>query len=213
MTEGPWQASATVANADRMVAPAARRNRGPIAEILARELPRTGLVLEIASGTGEHALHFAGVFPGWHWQPTDADPLSLRSIAAWRAVAGSDNLHDPLALDVCADDWPVARADAMLCANMVHISPWAATVGLFRGAARVLEPGAPLILYGPFFRADAPTAHSNLAFDRDLRTRNPAWGIRDVADIDAAAAQCGLVRTALDTMPANNLCLTYRWRG
>lgn len=194
----------------RRHAPATARNRGPIAAVLRAELPSSGLVLEVASGTGEHSAYFAPLFPALEWQPSDPDPLSLDSIEGWRASAGCANIRPPIALDASAPEWPVASAQAMLCINMVHISPWAATVGLFDGAARLLPPDGPLILYGPFLRAGVETAPSNRAFDADLRLRNPAWGIRAVEALDAAAAERGLARTALHQMPANNLMLVYR---
>ena len=194
----------------RLYAPATARNREPIAAVLKAELPISGLVLEVASGTGEHSAHFAPLFPALDWQPSDPDPASLDSIAAWRASVHCANIRPPIALDASAPVWPVTRADAILCVNMVHISPWAATVGLLDVAARLLPPGGPLILYGPFLRAGIETAPSNRAFDADLRLRNPAWGIRGVEAVDAAAAERGLDRTALHQMPANNLMLVYR---
>lgn len=191
-------------------APATARNSVPIADVLAAELPGEGTVLEIASGTGEHAVFLAGRFPALDWQPTDPDPGALASIAAWRDEAGPANLLAPMALDASAPDWPVRRAGAVLCINMIHISPWAASEGLFAGAARVLPQGAPLILYGPFLEAEVTTAPSNLAFDESLRARDPRWGVRDIAAMDALGAAHGLARTARFTMPANNLILVYR---
>lgn len=193
-------------------APATARNRAPIAEVLRTTLPPSGLVLEIASGSGEHAVHFARAFPGLRWQPSDPDPAALASIAAWRAEAGLANLAAPLLLDAAAALWPVERADAIVCINMAHISPWAATQGLMAGAGRLLDAGAPLYLYGPWLRAGAPTAPSNEAFDASLRARDPAWGLRDVDAATAEAERHGLVLDQVIEMPANNLSLIYRRR-
>lgn len=191
-------------------APATSRNGGPLGDVLAQELPGRGLVLEIASGSGEHALLFANRFAGLEWQPSDSEPASLDSIAAWREENGPANLRAPLRLDAAADEWPIDAADAVLCVNMVHIAPWAAAEGLFAGAARVLPGGAPLILYGPFLEQDVETAPSNLAFDADLRRRDPRWGLRDLAQVDRLARARGFARTARQAMPANNLTLVYR---
>ena len=191
-------------------APATGRNREPIAAVLTEELPETGLVLEVASGSGEHAVHFARTYPRLEWQPSDPDPHALESIAAWRDEAELDNLRAPVLLDASASDWPLRRADAVLCINMVHISPVAATEGLVAGAAQLLTPGAPLILYGPYFDAEVETAPSNLAFDLDLKARNPEWGLRSVEWLDALAAAHGFARTRRVVMPANNLTLVYR---
>lgn len=198
------------AAAEKRHAPATLRNRDAIADVLADWLPATGTVLEVASGSGEHIVHFAAAFPYLDWQPSDPDPAGLASIAAWRAEAGLANIARPLALDVAADCWPVDRAEAILCINMVHISPWAATLGLFAGASRLLAASAPLILYGPYIEADVPTAESNLAFDGNLRARDPAWGLRDTRAVKAAAADAGLIFTERRPMPANNLMLLFR---
>jgi SAM-dependent methyltransferase len=173
-------------------------------------LPATGLVLEVASGTGEHAVFLARRFPQLQWQPSDADPAALASISAWREAVGSENLLPPLVLDASAPEWPLAQADAVVCINMVHISPWAATEGLLSGAGRLLATGAPLILYGPFRERDVPTAPSNEAFDQSLTARDPAWGLRLAEDVDAAAQRYALARAARHAMPANNLMLVYR---
>jgi SAM-dependent methyltransferase len=191
-------------------APAAERNREPIAAVLRDLLPAAGLVLEVASGTGEHAVHFARAFPALAWQPSDPDEEARASIAAWQEQEGIANLLPPLRLDASAETWPIDRADAIVCINMIHISPWAATEGLMRGAARLLAPGAPLILYGPYRRAEVATAPSNEDFDRSLRTRNPAWGLRNVADVKAEAEGRGLRFERLVEMPANNLILVFR---
>ena len=191
----------------RRSAPAALRNREPIAAVLADWLPPAGLVLEIASGTGEHAVYFAERFPALEWQPSDLHPDALESIRAWQA--GQPNVREPVVLDAASDDWPVDRADAVLSINMVHISPWAAALGLIAGAARVLPPGAPLILYGPWLDDAIPTVASNLAFDADLKARDPAWGLRRVEDFaDAARGRFELIETR--AMPANNLMLLLR---
>lgn len=194
-------------------APATQRNREPIAAVLAEELPGRGLVLEVASGTGEHAVFFARTFPQVEWQPSDPDPEALASIAAYAQEAGLPNLRPALRLDAAAAEWPVMRADAVVCINMVHISPWEASEGLFAGAQRLLADGAPLVLYGPFLEAEVQTAPSNLAFDESLKARDPRWGLREVAEIDALAARCGFARTRRVAMPANNLMLVYRPRG
>jgi hypothetical protein len=189
-------------------APAAGRNAGPIGDVLVDWLPDHGLVLEIASGTGEHALAFARRFPALSWQPSDPDPQALASIAAW-AEEGPPNLEPPVQLDVRADDWPIERADAILCINMVHIAPWEAALGLLDGAARLLGVGAPLILYGPWVEADAPTAPSNQAFDRSLRDRDPRWGLRLVEDFAEEAGRRGLRLAERQPMPSNNLMLRF----
>ena len=193
-------------------APAAGRNREPIAAVLTEELPETGLVLEVASGSGEHAVHFARTYSRLDWQPSDPDPEALASIAAWSDEAGLANLREPILIDASAGDWPMSQADAVLCINMVHISPVAATEGLVAGAARLLAAGAPFILYGPYLEADVETAPSNLAFDLDLKARNPEWGLRSVEWLDALAAAHGFARTRRVAMPANNLTLVYRKR-
>ena len=208
MTPQPWMPG-DGGSADKRHAPATLRNRDAIAAVLADWLPPSGTVLEVASGSGEHVVHFAAAFPHLHWQPSDPDPAGLTSIAAWRAEAGLANVAPPVALDAAASDWPVERADAILCINMVHISPWEATLGLFAGAARLLAPGAPLILYGPYLEDGVETASSNLAFDRSLKERNPEWGLRNAADVDEVAAEFGFERTRRVEMPANNLTLVY----
>ena len=189
-------------------APAAARNVSPIGDVLERWLPPNGLVLEIASGTGEHALAFARRFPRLEWQPSDPDPEALTSIDAW-AEEGPPNLRPPLQLDVCAANWPLDHADAILCINMVHIAPWDAALGLLDGAARLLGEGAPLILYGPWRQASVPTAPSNEAFDLSLRERDSRWGLRLVEDFAAEAAQRGLQLAERQAMPSNNLMLRF----
>ena len=194
-------------------APAAERNREPIREVLARQLPAEGTVLEIASGSGQHAAHFAAAFPALIWQPSDASDVARASIAAWCAEAQLANLRAPIALDVAVDvaaaSWPIERADAIVCINLVHIAPWQAALGLFDGAARLLAPGALLYLYGPY-RFGGATAPSNEEFDRWLRERDPAWGVRDVDELTAAAGRHGFALREVIAMPANNHSLVFR---
>lgn len=194
----------------RRTAPHVARNAVPILEVLRDVLPAEGLVLEIASGSGEHVLAFACGFPNLTWQPSDPDPVALASIAAWRAAEGVPNLLAPLRLDASAPDWPLERAGAILCINMVHISPWSATLGLLDGAARLLAPGAPLYLYGAYRRDGVPTAPSNEAFDRSLRERNPDWGVRRLEDVTAEAERRSLALDRVVEMPANNLSVIFR---
>jgi len=189
-------------------APAADRNREPIISVLRATLPARGLVLEIASGTGQHAVAFAASLPGLEWQPSDADGDALASIAAWRDDAHLPNLHAPLRLDV-EEPWPVAAADAVVWINMVHIAPWSAALALIAGAARVLPAGGVLVTYGPYRFAGTFTAPSNQAFDRSLRDRDPRWGVRDVVELEAAARAAGLGLAAILAMPANNHVLVF----
>ncbi|OYY89771.1 MAG: SAM-dependent methyltransferase [Sphingomonas sp. 28-66-16] len=205
----PWM-PADAPGEVRKHAPATLRNRDAIAGMLVEILPVTGLVLEIASGSGEHCAFFAQAMCGHDWQPSDPDPTALASIAAW--TAGIGNVRPPLAIDAAAEDWPIDRADAALCINMAHISPWSASLGLMAGAARILAQGGPLILYGPYRRQGVPTAPSNEAFDESLRARDPAWGLRSVEAMTRAAAAQGLAFDRLVEMPANNLMLVYRRR-
>ena len=197
----------------RRHAPATARNRDPILAVLRRHLPESGLLLEVSAGTGEHAVHFAAAFPGLVWQPTDPDPGARASIAAWARESKLNNLRPPLALDAAAEDWPVARADAVLCINMIHIAPWSAGLGLLRGAARILPPGGPLILYGPYRRDGAHTAPSNAAFDAGLRAQDPSWGVRDLESVAAEAAAAGFGPPEVVEMPANNLMPIFRRAG
>ena len=194
-------------------APSAERNHEPLLSVLRELLPPGGTVLEVASGTGQHAVFFARAFPGLVWQPTDADPIARASIEAWRREEGLPNVRPPLALDASAPPWPVESADAVVCINMVHISPWEACRGLMRGAARVLPPGGPLILYGAYFIEGRPTAPSNLAFDASLRERNPAWGVRELGAVTAEARAQGLERDQVIDMPSNNFTVVFRRRG
>lgn len=194
----------------RRSAPAALRNREPIGEVLGEWLPESGLVLEIASGTGEHAVFFAERFPNLEWQPSDLHPDALTSIEAWRESSGVANVRAPLRIDASSPDWPVEHADAVLSINMVHISPWVSALGLLNGAARILPPSGPLILYGPWLKADIETAPSNVAFDTDLKSRDPEWGLRSVGEFAAAAEERGLGVEETRSMPANNVMLLLR---
>lgn len=194
----------------RRSAPAALRNRGPIAEVLADWLPESGTVLEVASGTGEHAVLFAERFPNLTWQPSETHPGALASIKAWLEEASLPNLRPPVVVDASTSEWSLERADAVLNINMVHISPWGAALGLLAGGARVLPAGGPLILYGPWLKADIETMPSNLEFDAELKRRDPEWGLRWVEDFVAAAAQKGLKMEETRLMPANNLMLLFR---
>lgn len=178
--------------------------------MLEAELPANGLVLEIASGTGEHAVFMARRFPALDWQPSDVEPAALSSIDAWATEAALGNLRPTITLNASSEQWPLDTANALVCINMIHISPWCATEGLFAGAGRLLGPGAPLVLYGPFIETSVETAPSNLAFDADLRRRNAEWGLRELEVLDKLAADEGFVRTARHAMPANNLALVYR---
>lgn len=193
-------------------APAAARNVGPIGDVLQEWLPSSGIVLEIASGTGQHALEFARRFPNLVWQPSDPDPEALASIAAW-SVDGPDNLRPPFWLDVRESNWPIDRADAILCINMVHISPWSTSHGLLDGADRVLTADGSLILYGPWLEQEVEAAPSNLAFDQSLRDRNPEWGLRLKQDFEAEATLRGFVLTGRRDMPSNNIMLRFERKG
>lgn len=223
------------ASGARRSAPAALRNREPIAEVLEDWLPASGLVLEIASGSGEHGAYFAERFRALEWQPSDIHPDALSSIAAWRDESGLPNLKAPIAIDAASSDWPIDRAqavlsikipsdscdgsevaensaffDAVLNLNMVHISPWNAALGLISGAARILKRGGALIVYGPWLQSGVETAPSNLAFDQQLRQRDAEWGLRRVEDFEAAASERGFRLEQTRAMPANNLMLLFR---
>jgi SAM-dependent methyltransferase len=186
------------------------RNREPILEVLRARLPSDSSVLEIASGAGQHAAFFAHAMPHVRWRPSDPDAGARASIGAWRAAADLPNLDAPIALDA-ADPatWPSAPADAVVCINMIHISPWTAAEGLMAGAGRLLPTGGRLFVYGPFLEADVPTAPSNLAFDESLRARNPAWGLRRLDDVVALAGLHALRLAERIAMPANNLTLVF----
>lgn len=191
--------------------PAVARNTGPILEVLRAHLPARGEVLEIAAGSGEHAVAFAGALPGLDWTPSDPSSQARASIGAWAAAADLPNLRPPLALDVLdPSTWPDGPVQAVVCINMIHISPWAATEALMALAGRMLPPGGLLALYGPYREAEVPLAPSNAAFDESLKSRDPDWGLRDRDAVAAAAKAQGLALTLRVAMPANNLMLLFR---
>ena len=201
-------------NDNRLYAPAAARNRDAIGQVF-QELPltnapATGLALEIASGTGEHTVHLAGLFPGLTWQPTDIEPEYLASIDAHREMEALENIRPARRLDVLEEDWPVDRVDLIFNANMIHISPWACCVGLMAGAGRHLVSGGLLVMYGPYKRDGAHTAASNQSFDDSLRQRNPDWGVRNLEDVVTIAETNGLALETVIAMPANNFSVIYR---
>jgi SAM-dependent methyltransferase len=214
-----WKCTVTSNNADipdtlRRVAPAAERNRGPILDVLSRVLPKAGVVLEIASGTGQHAVHFAAALPGITWQPSDPDAASRASIDAWRQHVLLDNLNAPIALDVRSAPWPVPDSlAAIVCINMIHIAPWEAAEALFQGAGEHLAGAGVLFLYGPYKRGGAHTAPSNEAFDDQLRATHPAWGIRNMEDVVELGRKANLWMEEAVPMPANNFCLIFRRTG
>ncbi|MBU8873722.1 DUF938 domain-containing protein [Reyranella sp. MMS21-HV4-11] len=191
-------------------APAAARNRQPILEVLQPRLPEKGLVLEIASGTGEHVVHYAAARPDLTFQPSDPDADSRASVDDWVRTLGLTNVRPALEIDVTRSTWPVEQANAVLCCNMIHIAPWEAAVGLITGAARLLPPGGLLFTYGPYRRGGRHTAPSNEAFDADLRRRNPAWGVRDLETVIELARGAGLSAPEIVEMPANNLSLLFK---
>jgi SAM-dependent methyltransferase len=196
---------------DRRVAPAAARNRDAILDVLARALPKTGIVLEIASGTGQHAVHFAAALPAITWLPSDPDAASRASIDAWRKHTPLANLNAPVALDVCISPWPVPDSlAAIVCINMIHIAPWAAAEALFRGAGERLTNEGVLFLYGPYKRGGAHTAPTNEAFDSQLRATNADWGVRNMEDVVELARQSGLSMEEAVPMPANNFSLIFK---
>ena len=194
----------------RQHAPATQRNRDAILAVLRAILPSAGLVLEVASGSGEHVIHFARHLPDLTFQPTDPTVESLRSVAAWVASGNVPNVLPPFWLETLAQPWPVAAVDAVICINMIHIAPWAAAEGLMTGAASVLAPGAPLYLYGPYQRDGRHTSESNRDFDRQLQERNPAWGVRDLDLVADLARAAGFSTPAVTAMPANNLSVVFR---
>jgi hypothetical protein len=202
----------------RLHAPATQRNREPILAVLRRVLPASGVVLEVASGTGEHAVWFAEQLPGLSFQPSDPSPTQRASIAAWIASRGLANLRAPLALDVTRAGWERSAGvprdlAAILCINLIHIAPWEAALGLLRGAGMALAPGRPVYLYGPYRRGGAHTAPSNQAFDASLRAQDPAWGVRDLDEVAAAAEAAGFALEEIVEMPANNLSVILRRSG
>ena len=194
----------------RMFHPHVERNREPILAVLKRLLPARALVLEMASGSGQHAAYFAKALPGASWLPSDIDPKALASIAAFRAEAKLRNLMAPVRLDATADTWPVTRANAIVCCNMIHIAPWVACRGLIAGASRVLLAGGFLFIYGPFKIDGHHTARSNQDFDAWLRGQNPEWGIRDLGEVRTLANEYGLTLAETVPMPANNLSVIFR---
>lgn len=196
--------------AEGLQSPAAERNKEPILEVLRRVLPATGTVLEIASGTGQHIVHFARGVPGLTWQPSEPDSDLRAAIAARVAAAGLPNLRAPLALDVCAARWPIEQAAAVVCINLIHIAPWAVAEALLARAGELLAAGAVLVLYGPYLRGGMHTAPSNAAFDASLRRRDPQWGVRDLDSVTAAAAANGFELREIVAMPANNLTVTFQ---
>ena len=193
----------------RQYAPATVRNRDFILDVLRDVLPTTGVILEIASGSGEHVVHFARNFPSVVFQPSDPESDALRSISAWTKAPNATNVRAPLVLDASQSIWPIASADGIICINMVHISPWDTTLGLMRGAAAILPPTAPFYLYGPYKRKGFTTALSNQAFDRSLREHNPAWGLRDLEAVAAIAQSVGFSVPTITEMPANNLSVVF----
>jgi hypothetical protein len=197
-------------NDRRLQYPATERNRDVILDVLRGALPATGLVLEIASGSGEHIVHFARAFPNLTFQPSDPEDAALQSIRGWTQDTGAANVLPPVMLDAASDRWPLNSADAILCINMIHISPWRATEGLFHGASKLLREGSPLYLYGPYRRTDVVTAPSNEAFDASLKARNPEWGLRDLEVVAALARTEGFSAPAITEMPANNLSVVFR---
>lgn len=197
---------------DRLVSPSAERNKGPLADLLKRLLPDHGLILEVSSGTGQHIVHFARQMPYLHWQPTERDDESLKSIAGWRAAEALPNIGEPLRLDVVDQPWPISSAAAVICLNMIHIAPWSAAEALIRGAEATVVPGGILFLYGPFRRDGQHTALSNEAFDRELRAKNPDWGVRDLEIVARCAERHGFEAPETYDMPANNLSVVFRRR-
>lgn len=190
--------------------PATKKNREPIRAVLGHVLPRAGIVLEIASGSGEHAAFFARCFEDLTWQPSECDKTLLASITAHAEASGATNIAPPLRLDVSDRAWPVAEADAVVAINLIHIAPWQVCLDLLAGAAAILAAGGPLFLYGAFRRDGRHTAPSNEDFDRSLRNRNPAWGVRDLADVTAAATAAGFRLDTAFELPANNLGVVFR---
>jgi SAM-dependent methyltransferase len=193
----------------RHSAPAAERNKAAIAAVLARVLPVSGRVVEIASGTGQHVVHFAKALPGLTWQPSEPDQAMRASIAGWLAEAQLANVLAPVGLDVCQPVWPVERAEAIVCINLIHIAPWHVTEALMAGAERLLGPGGVLFLYGPYRRFGRHTAPSNEAFDAQLRQRNFRWGVRDLEAVVETAERHGLELSEVVEMPANNLSVVF----
>ena len=198
LADGRWQS------------PSAERNKDPILDVLRRVLPAQGTVLEIASGTGQHVVHFAKAFPQLAWQPSDADPEMRVSIGLRLQTEGLANVELPLDLNVTALPWPAHKADAVVCINMIHVAPWPATEALFKGASALLPARHALFLYGPYRRLGGHTSPSNERFDADLRAQDPAWGLRDLEAVSEAAASAGFALAEIVDMPANNFSLVFR---
>jgi uncharacterized protein DUF938 len=195
---------------DRQYAPATLRNRDFILDVLRDVLPTTGVILEVASGSGEHVVHFARNFPNLVFQPSDPELDTRLSIAAWVKATGVTNVRAPIALDALHSVWPIASADGIICINIIHISPWEATVGLMKGAAAILPSKSPLYLYGPYKREGFETAPSNQAFDQNLSDRDPNWGLRDLEAVSAMAQSVGFSVPVVTEMSANNLSVVFR---
>ena len=195
---------------ERLLSTSATRNRGPILDVLRAVLPSHGVVLEVASGSGEHIVHFAAHLPNLTFTPSDPNPTARASVAAWIAETGVKNVGVPLALDAAHTPWPISYADAVICINMVHISPWAATKGLFSAASEILSADAPLYVYGPFKRDFLHTAPTNAEFDAVLRAQNPQWGLRDIETVVDLGRGAGFGEPRIIEMPANNLSLIFR---
>jgi SAM-dependent methyltransferase len=200
------------ADGHRLVSPSAERNKAAVAKVLGHVLPGSGLVLEVSSGTGQHVVHFAREMPHLTWQPSEREEELLRSIERWQAAEALPNVRAPLRLDVMDRPWPISSAVAVVCLNMIHIAPWPAAEALILGAAEILGPGGILFLYGPFSRGGQHTAPSNEAFDFQLRSQNPNWGVRNLEDVASRAEAHGFNAPALYEMPANNLSVVFRRR-
>lgn len=195
---------------NRHHAPATTRNRQSILDVLRPILPSRGTVLEVASGTGEHAVYFAQLLPNVIWQPSDPETTARASISAWISASNARNVLPPLDLDAASENWPIARADAVICINMIHITPWEATLGLMRGAGRILGAGEPLYLYGPYQRQGRQLEPSNASFNESLRARDPRWGLRDLDQVKECAEEHGFACENVIEMPANNLSVVLR---
>ena len=190
--------------------PSAERNKGPILDVLARVLPARGVVLEVASGTGQHVIHFARALSGLTWQPSDPDPELCESIAQRVGEDKLANINPPIELDVTRLPWSLQTADAMVCINMIHVAPWSATLALFEGAKTLLPPQHVLFLYGPYRRYGRHTSESNAQFDSDLRAHDPEWGLRDLEAVSDVAGRAGFVLAEIVDMPANNFSLVFK---
>ncbi len=195
---------------EKRLSEACERNKEPILTVLKEVFPEQGLVLEIASGTGQHAIHFASNLSNITWQPSDIDPELRGSVEAWQAEYKLENLNPPIHLDVTSETWPIQNADAMMCANMIHIAPWEACIGLLDGAGHILPEGGILCLYGPYKVGGKHTAPSNETFDQSLRARDASWGIRNLDDVALEARRRGLHLIKTVKMPSNNFCVIYR---